>query len=105
MGFFELLKRAQKESLMLAQAKEAEKFYKKKEKDDKEKIEKYEKEGILYCPKCLATNLKTSKKKIKILNIGGEALLTDFDGNILGSIDSKSLDIICACCGHKWKIK
>ena len=35
MGFLELLKRSQKESLMLVQAKEAEKFLKMKEKDDK----------------------------------------------------------------------
>ena len=65
MGFLELLKRSQKESLMLVQAKEAEKFLKMKEKDDKLKIEKYTEEGILYCPKCLATNLKTTKKKSK----------------------------------------
>ena len=79
MGFLELLKRSQKESLML--------------------------EGILYCPKCLATNLKTTKKKYKILNTGGEAMLTDFDGNVLGSVSSKNLDLVCACCGHKWNNK
>ena len=99
MGFLELLKRSQKESLMLVQAKEAEKFLKMKE------IEKYTEEGILYCPKCLATNLKTTKKKYKILNTGGEAMLTDFDGNVLGSVSSKNLDLVCACCGHKWNNK
>ena len=105
MGFLELLKRSQKESLMLVQAKEAEKFLKMKEKDDKLKIEKYTEDGILYCPKCLATNLKTTKKKYKILNTGGEAMLTDFDGNVLGSVSSKNLDLVCACCGHKWNNK
>ena len=105
MGFFDLMKRSQKESLMLVQAKEAEKFLKIKEKDDAIKIEKYNEEGILYCPKCLATNLKTNKKKYKIKNTGGEAMLTDFDGNVLGSVASKKLELICACCGYKWNNK
>ena len=32
-------------------------------------------------------------------------MLTDFDGNILGSVSSKNLDLVCACCGYRWNNK
>lgn len=105
MGFLDLMKKTSRDGVLMAQAKEAEKFQKIKERDDKIKIAKYNEEGIVYCPKCLAINLKSSKKKYRVERTENGTVLTDFDGNILGPVTSKDIELICGGCGYKWRSK
>lgn len=105
MGLLDLIKREQFKSKVMIEAKEAEKMNELFEKDNKIKKDKYIQEGILYCPKCLATNLRPTKKKYKILNNGDGGKLTDFDGNIICDLSIRTIEIECLCCGNKWNSK
>lgn len=103
MGLFNQMKIATKGSILMAQAKQNEKTLKRIEEENKIKAEKYDKEGIPYCPKCCAINLKTNKKKYNVGSSGGKPVLLDRDGNVIGALTCRPVEIVCTCCGYKWK--
>ena len=103
MNLFEQMKNATKSSIILAHAKQAEKSIKKKEIEDKKKAEEYDKNGIPYCPRCYAINLKTNKKKYVVGSKDGKAVLFDKSGEVIGLLSSRNVEVVCTCCGYKWK--
>lgn len=103
MGLFDSLKKVKEDGMVLARAKEVEKGAEAREKEFNERAKAYKEEGILFCPKCLARNLKTNKKKYKISSNGDEYLLINSNGEAIGSIYDKNIELICPCCGHQWK--
>ena len=104
-GLFDQMKRTTKNSILMAQVKMNEKNLKKIEEENKKKAERYKQEGIPYCPKCCALNLKTNKKKYKVGTSEGKPVLLDRDDNVIGPLTSRPVEIECTCCGYKWKPK
>ncbi|MGG7177225.1 hypothetical protein ACQPU1_06535 [Clostridium paraputrificum] len=103
MGLFDEMKRAATTGRIMAEVKQAEKYKEIKEKDDKEKAANYTKQGIAFCPRCCATNIKTTKKKYSIGRGEKGPLLMDTKGKILGSLVCRDITLVCPCCGYKWK--
>lgn len=68
-------------------------------------MEEYDRQGILYCPKCLSTNLSSGKKGFS----GGKALLGTAllpgIGLLAGTIGARKIQITCLHCGHKFQPK
>lgn len=105
MGLFDQMKMATKNSIMVAEAKLNEKNLKRIEKENKLKAKEYEEKGIPYCPKCYALNLKTNKKKYNVGTSDGKPVLLDRDGNVVGPLYIRNVEIICTCCGYKWRVQ
>ena len=56
-----------------------------------------DREGIVYCSKCMSTNIAVEKRGYS----AGQAILT---GNLLiGTIGANKTKCVCLKCGHKWK--
>ncbi len=56
-----------------------------------------DREGIVYCPKCLSTSVQGAKRGYS----AGQALLT---GNLLvGAMGANRVKCVCLKCGYKWK--
>jgi len=73
-----------------------------------ERVEQLEKEGVIYCPKCLSTSVQYIERR-KRLSIGraivGTVLLNPLWGAV-GAVTSKKHYgfIKCLKCGYEWKI-
>lgn len=71
---------------------------------EKEKVLRYDKEGIPYCPKCHSTSITYTDKKLSLGRaIVGNALAGGV-GAVLGGQSSKKGKCKCLKCGHTWKI-
>ena len=103
MGLFDEMKRAAETGRIMAEVKQAEKYKDIREKEVKEKAEKYSNQGIAFCPRCCATNIKTTKKKYTIGRGEKGPLLMDAKGKTIGSLTCRDITLVCPCCGHKWK--
>ena len=56
-----------------------------------------DREGIVYCPKCMSTSIAAEKRGYS----AGQAILT---GNLLiGAVGANKTKCVCLKCGHKWK--
>ena len=56
-----------------------------------------DREGIVYCPKCLSTSISGEKRGYS----AGQAILT---GSLLmGAVGANKTKCVCLKCGHKWK--
>jgi len=69
----------------------------------KERRAELDRQDVVYCPKCLSTQLSVGQKGFGIGNAAAGAFLT---GNLLGlaagAIGSKKIRITCLKCGHKF---
>lgn len=80
----------------------AEILYEKK-RDEQERLAQYDREGIIYCPKCHSISLSSNKKGFGIGKaIIGAAVVGPL-GLIAGNIGAKKVRITCLKCGnHFW---
>lgn len=69
---------------------------------EKKKAE-YEREGIVYCPKCLSTSLSANKKGFGVGKgiIGGAAFGPA--GLLVGALGASQVNVTCLACGHQFK--
>ncbi|WP_418223577.1 hypothetical protein [Clostridium isatidis] len=98
-GIFQQLNKESKEQVAV-QLEEKQK--------EKEKLAKYDKEGIPYCPKCHSTSVQYIERGKK-LSVGRAIVggtLFGQTGAVLGGLTSKKVKgkLKCLKCGHEWKI-
>lgn len=69
----------------------------------KERIEKMDAEGVVYCPKCYSTSIAPTKKGFG----AGKAILGTLVagpvGLVAGAIGKNKVELHCMKCGYKWK--
>lgn len=70
---------------------------------EKEKLQKLQKDGVPYCPKCYSTSLTTTNKKLSVGRAAVGGALLGGAGAILGGLTSKKVELLCMNCGHKFK--
>jgi hypothetical protein len=69
----------------------------------KERLAQYDREGIVYCPKCYSTSLSSSKKGFGIGKaVIGAALTGGAIGLIAGNIGAQKVKVTCLKCGHQF---
>lgn len=71
--------------------------------EQKERINKYKKEGIPYCPKCHSTHLKAQRKGFGVTKAAIGLCLTAPYGLLAGFIGSRKIELICLNCGYRFK--
>lgn len=73
--------------------------------EQKEKITKYKKEGIPYCPRCHSTHLTAQRKGFGLIKaVIGLILIAPY-GLLAGFIGSRKIELICLNCGHRFKAR
>ena len=55
-----------------------------------------DREGIVYCPKCLSTSVTATKRGFS----AGQAYL---GGALFGTVGANKMKCVCLKCGHEWK--
>lgn len=66
-------------------------------------IERYKREKIAYCPKCLSTNLSANKKGFSTGKAIAGTILTGPIGILAGGLGSGKIVVTCLNCGNKFK--
>lgn len=72
--------------------------------EEKERLAKFKREGIPYCPKCKSTSLTTTNKKLSVGRAVVGGVLLGGVGSVLGGLTSKKVELLCMNCGNKFKL-
>ena len=68
----------------------------------RERLARYDREGIVYCPKCYSTSLSANKKGFGIGKaVVGASLIGGF-GLVAGNIGAQKVMVTCLKCGHQF---
>lgn len=68
----------------------------------RERLAQYDREGIVYCPKCYSTSLSANKKGFGIGKaVVGASLIGGF-GLVAGIIGAQKVMVTCLKCGHQF---
>lgn len=70
--------------------------------DEKEKLAKYDREGIPYCPKCHSTSLSANKKGFGVGKAVIGASVAGPLGLVAGNLGSQKVKVTCLKCGHQF---
>lgn len=81
---------------------EAKEQKKEEDRELKEKLAQYDKDGIPYCPKCYSTSLSANKKGFGIGKAVVGGVLTGGIGLVAGNINAKKVRITCLKCGYQF---
>lgn len=85
---------------MLKKAKEN---AKNKENERIQKMVELDKQGVVYCSKCLSTNISTNKKGYGLGKGAAGAIVAGPLGLVVGMAGKNKVECTCLKCGHKFK--
>lgn len=68
-----------------------------------EKIKELNSQGIIYCPKCLSTQVTANKRGFSAGKAIAGNIVAGPVGLVAGAFGSRTVEITCLKCGYRWK--